>query len=57
MQLTSLILFLAEDADIEEVDVESFLEFLYKGKRDSLTIPTCIPLVKYCLPKLLQVLF
>lgn len=49
MQLTSLILFLAEDADIEEMDVESFLEFLYKGKGDRLTIPTCIPLVKYCL--------
>ncbi|XP_014496074.1 ribokinase [Vigna radiata var. radiata] len=33
-----------EDADIEEMDVESFLEFLYKGKGDRLTIPTCIPL-------------
>lgn len=30
-------------ADIEEMDVESFLESLYKGKDDSLTIPTCIP--------------
>ncbi|CAL0326847.1 unnamed protein product [Lupinus luteus] len=32
----------AEDADREERDAESFLEFLYKGKDDSLTIPTCI---------------
>ncbi|XP_004493847.1 uncharacterized protein [Cicer arietinum] len=33
------------DGDIEETDVESFLEFLYKEKDDSLTIPTCIPSV------------
>ncbi|TKY62284.1 DNA-directed RNA polymerase III subunit RPC8 [Spatholobus suberectus] len=32
-----------EDADIEERDVESFLEFLCKGKDDSLASPTCIP--------------
>ncbi|XP_057438474.1 uncharacterized protein LOC130730475 isoform X2 [Lotus japonicus] len=31
-----------EDADIEERDVESFIEFLYKGKDDSSAIPTCI---------------
>ncbi|KAJ1375696.1 Ribokinase-like [Sesbania bispinosa] len=31
-----------EDADIEERDVDSFLEFLYKGNDDSLAIPTCI---------------
>lgn len=41
-------LFLAEDADIEERDVESFLGFLYKGKDDSLAAPTCISSVKYC---------
>ncbi|KAK7336941.1 hypothetical protein VNO77_17495 [Canavalia gladiata] len=34
-----------EDPDIEERDVESFIEFLYKGKDDSLAIPTCIPSV------------
>ncbi|KAK7396477.1 hypothetical protein VNO78_17515 [Psophocarpus tetragonolobus] len=32
-----------EDADTEERDVESFLEFLYKWKDDSVAIPTCIP--------------
>ncbi|KAK7245279.1 hypothetical protein RIF29_40118 [Crotalaria pallida] len=31
-----------EDADIEERDVESFLEILYKEKDDSLAVPTCI---------------
>ncbi|XP_027350871.1 ribokinase-like isoform X2 [Abrus precatorius] len=30
------------DADIEERDVESFLEFFYKEKDDSLAIPTCL---------------
>ncbi|KAK7284190.1 hypothetical protein RJT34_18931 [Clitoria ternatea] len=34
-----------EDADLEEKDVESFLEFLYKKKDDSLATPTCIPSV------------
>ncbi|CAJ2632827.1 unnamed protein product [Trifolium pratense] len=34
-----------EDADLEERNVENFLELLCKEKDDSLAIPTCIPSV------------
>lgn len=37
----------AEDVGVEERNVDSFLELLYKEKDDSLAIPTCISSVKY----------
>lgn len=45
---------LAEGADIEERDVDSLTESLYKRKDDSTVFPTCISSVKYwCNLKLL----
>jgi len=41
-------LFLAEDVGVEERNVDSFLELLYKEKDESLAIPTCISSVKHC---------